>query len=142
MVDQVLKSDSDWKKVLTKEEYHVLREKGTEIPFSGRFDKHFEQGMYTCRACGAELFDSSKKYDAGCGWPSFDLALPGAVVFHEDNTLGMNRTEVTCARCGGHLGHVFPDAPAEVETSEGGLRKSTGQRFCINSVSLGFNKKV
>ena len=113
------------------EAYHVLREKGTERPFSAKYDKNFEKGMYRCHACGAELFDSSQKYDAGCGWPSFDLALPGAVEFHNDDTLGMRRIEVTCARCGGHLGHVFPDGPKE----------TTGQRFCINSASLDFRKK-
>jgi peptide-methionine (R)-S-oxide reductase len=128
--EKIKKTEEEWKKVLTKQQYHVLREKGTEIPFSGKFDKHFDKGMYTCGACGAELFDSSRKYDAGCGWPSFDEALPGAVDFHEDNSLGMRRIEVTCTKCGGHLGHVFPDGPKE----------TTGQRFCINSASLGFEK--
>jgi peptide-methionine (R)-S-oxide reductase len=131
-LDKILKKEEEWKKELTPEEYHVLREKGTEIPFTGKYDKVFDKGMYTCRACGAQLFASDRKYDAHCGWPSFDQALPGAVEFHEDNTLGMRRIEVTCARCGSHLGHVFPDGPKE----------TTGQRFCINSVSLGFKKEV
>jgi len=87
--------------------------------------------MYVCGACGAQLFSSGRKYEAYCGWPSFDDALPGSVEFHEDNRFGMKRTEVICARCGGHLGHVFPDGPKE----------TTGKRFCINSVSLGFEKK-
>lgn len=132
MPDKIIKTEEEWKKELTPEEYHVLREKGTEIPFTGQYDKKFDNGMYVCKACGAQLFASDRKYDAGCGWPSFDQAIPGAVVFHEDNTLGMKRIEVTCARCGSHLGHVFPDGPA----------KTTGQRFCINSVSLGFKKEV
>ncbi len=130
-MDKIIKTEEEWKKELEPEAYHVLREKGTERPFSGQYDKNFEKGMYRCRACGAELFDSSRKYDAGCGWPSFDEALPGAVEFHEDDTLGMRRVEVTCARCGGHLGHIFPDGPKE----------TTGKRFCINSVSLDFDKK-
>jgi peptide-methionine (R)-S-oxide reductase len=128
---KIIKTEEEWKGKLTPEEYHVLREKGTEAPFSGKYDAHFEKGMYRCRACGAELFDSSQKYDAGCGWPSFDEALPGAVLFHEDDSLGMRRIEVTCSRCGSHLGHVFPDGPKE----------TTGQRFCINSTSLDFEKK-
>lgn len=131
LMDKIIKTEEEWKKELEPEAYHVLREKGTERPFSGQYDKNFEKGMYRCRACGAELFDSSRKYDAGCGWPSFDEALPGAVEFHEDDTLGMRRVEVTCARCGGHLGHIFPDGPKE----------TTGKRFCINSVSLDFDKK-
>ena len=130
MDDKVIKTEEEWKKSLTPEEYHVLREKGTEMPFTGKYDKMFDKGMYVCKACGAQLFASDRKYDAGCGWPSFDQALPGAVVFTEDNTLGMKRIEVTCARCGAHLGHIFPDGPKE----------TTGQRFCINSVSLDFKK--
>ena len=128
---KIIKTEKEWKKELSPEEYRVLREKGTEIPFSGKYDEFFEKGMYRCKACKAELFDSNRKYDTHCGWPSFDEALPGAVEFHEDNTLGMKRIEVTCARCGSHLGHVFPDGPKE----------TTGQRFCINSISLDFNKK-
>jgi peptide-methionine (R)-S-oxide reductase len=131
MSDKIIKTEDEWKKELSKQEYHVLREKGTEIPFSGKYDKVFDTGMYVCKACGAQLFESGRKYDAGCGWPSFDQAIPGAVEFHEDSTLGMKRVEVTCARCGGHLGHVFPDGPKE----------TTGKRFCINSASLGFTKK-
>lgn len=121
----------DWKKKLTKEQYHVLREKGTERPFTGKFYDNKESGMYVCAACGTELFDSNVKFDSGTGWPSFYDAKPGAVKFVEDNSLGMSRTEVVCAKCGGHLGHIFNDGPKE----------KTGKRFCINSCSLDFKKK-
>ena len=124
------KNDSEWKEKLTPEQYQVLRERGTERAFSGKYDDFYEEGMYQCGGCGAQLFDSNRKYDAGCGWPSFDEALPGAVEFHEDNSLGMKRTEVVCVKCGGHLGHVFHDGPKE----------TTGKRFCINSLALGFDK--
>ncbi len=123
--------EEDFKEKLTPEQYHVLREKGTERAFTGEYDKMFDDGMYQCGACGAQLFASDNKYDSGCGWPAFDQALPGAVVFTEDNSLGMKRTEVTCAKCDSHLGHVFEDGPKE----------TTGQRFCINSLALNFDKK-
>ncbi len=121
------KSDDEWKKSLSPEEYRVLRQKGTEAPFTGEYDSVFDTGTYTCAACGAELFSSEAKFDAHCGWPSFYDALPGAVVFTADDSLGMVRTEVTCANCGGHLGHVFEGE---------GFDTPTDQRFCINSVSL------
>jgi peptide-methionine (R)-S-oxide reductase len=121
------KSDDEWKKSLSPEQYRVLREKGTEAPFTGEYDSVFDPGTYTCAACGAELFSSEAKFDAHCGWPSFYDALPGAVVFTADDSLGMVRTEVTCANCGGHLGHVFEGE---------GFDTPTDQRFCINSVSL------
>ena len=105
----------------------MLRQKGTEAPFTGEYDSVFDIGTYTCAACGAELFSSEAKFDAHCGWPSFYDALPGAVVFTADDSLGMVRTEVTCANCGGHLGHVFEGE---------GFDTPTDQRFCINSVSL------
>ena len=136
MMKKITKTEEEWKKELTSEQYHVLREKGTEKPFTGEYDQYFEKGKYTCAACGAKLFSSDHKYDAHCGWPSFDYALPGAVEFHEDNNLGMKRIEVTCARCGGHLGHVFPDGPRDLPDG----RRATGKRFCINSVSLDFFK--
>jgi peptide-methionine (R)-S-oxide reductase len=120
-----------WKERLTPAQYHVLREKGTERPFTGAFYLHHDTGMYVCAACGAELFSSETKFDSDCGWPSFDRALEGNVAFHEDNSFGMHRIEVTCARCGGHLGHVFDDGP----------RETTGTRFCINSLALDFKPK-
>ena len=130
MSDQISKTEEEWKKELSPEEYKILREKGTEAPFSGEYDTFFENGMYKCAGCGAELFNSSHKYNSGCGWPAFDEALPDAVSMTEDNTLGMRRVEITCSKCGGHLGHVFPDGPKE----------TTGKRFCINSKSLKFAK--
>lgn len=131
MTDPKAMTEADWKKTLTPEQYRVLREKGTERPFSGELLEVNEKGEYVCAACGAVLFDSDRKFDSHCGWPSFDEAKKGAVVFTPDNTHGMSRTEVTCANCGGHLGHVFDDGPKE----------TTGKRFCINSVSLKFKKE-
>lgn len=120
-----------WKKELTSEQYHVLREKGTEAPFTNKFYKNFEKGMYVCGACGQELFSSETKFDSDCGWPSFDRSLEGNIEFKEDNSLSMTRTEVLCSNCGSHLGHVFDDGPAD----------TTGKRFCINSISLNFHPK-
>ena len=119
-------------KKLTKEQYHVLREKGTELPFSGKYLNYKGNGMYTCVACGNELFSSDTKFDSGCGWPSFFAANGNKVILKEDNSLGMHRIEVMCKKCKGHLGHVFDDAP----------KTPTGKRFCINSLALGFKKKV
>ena len=119
------KTEAEWKQELTPEQYHVLREKGTERPFTGKYWNAKDNGTYVCAACGNELFESGTKFDSGCGWPSFYDAKPGSVKFHEDNTYGMRRVEVTCAQCGGHLGHIFDDGP-----------NPTGQRYCINSVSV------
>lgn len=124
-------SNEEWREKLTPEQYHVLREKGTEAPYSGALLNNKEAGTYTCAACGTVLFDSSTKFDSHCGWPSFYDAKPGSVNFSEDNSLGMERTEITCANCGGHLGHIFPDAPDQ----------PTGQRYCINSAALNFMPK-
>ncbi len=124
-------TDEEWRAKLTPEQYQVLREKGTEAPGTGKYVHTTEKGMFACAACGNELFSSDTKFESGTGWPSFDQALPGAVEFHEDNAYGMHRTEVTCAKCGGHLGHVFNDGPTE----------TTGKRFCINSCALNMKKE-
>ncbi|HSE29058.1 MAG TPA: peptide-methionine (R)-S-oxide reductase MsrB [Candidatus Saccharimonadales bacterium] len=121
-------TEREWRKILTPEQYKVLREKGTELPFTGKYETENGVGRYVCAACGADLFKSDWKFDANCGWPSFYDAKPGAVDFTEDESHGMSRTEVTCANCGSHLGHIFNDAPDQ----------PTGQRYCINSVSLDF----
>ncbi len=126
------KSDQEWKESLTLEQYHVLREKGTDAPFAGEYDSVFDPGTYTCSACGAELFESDAKFEAHCGWPSFYDAKPGAVTMTTDDSLGMARTEVTCTNCGGHLGHVFEGE---------GFDTPTDKRFCINSTSLQLHKK-
>ena len=128
----VEKTDAEWKQELTPEQYRVLREAGTERPFTGIYTDHEDAGVYRCAGCGAELFTSENKYHSGCGWPAFDDVLdPSKVIRREDNTLGMKRVEILCAGCGGHLGHVFPDGP----------RETTGLRYCINSAALQFEKK-
>lgn len=126
--DKVSHKESEWREMLTPQQYHVLREKGTERPFSGALTQNHETGNYHCAGCGALLFSSDNKFDSGCGWPSFTIpANSRAIDEHEDLNFGMRRIEVTCSRCGGHLGHVFPDGP-----------QPTGLRYCINSVSLTF----
>ena len=124
------RSNDDWKEKLSDEQYRILREKGTEMPFTGTYVANHEEGMYRCAGCGALLFSSDTKFDSGTGWPSFDDAIEGAVRFIEDDAHGMSRTEVVCSNCGGHLGHVFDDGPAA----------TTGKRYCINSVCLEFEK--
>ncbi|MBD3355249.1 peptide-methionine (R)-S-oxide reductase MsrB [Candidatus Woesearchaeota archaeon] len=121
----------EFKKRLTEEQKHILVEKGTEAPFSGKYVKHDKKGKYVCAGCGNVLFDSKTKFESGCGWPSFYDAKKGAVEFKKDTSHGMKRTEVVCGKCGGHLGHIFEDAP----------QTPTGKRFCINSLSLDFKKK-
>jgi len=120
-------SDEEWQKKLTPEEYHILREKGTERPFTGEYDKFYEEGIYKCAGCDTELFTSDTKYNSGCGWPAFYESMPGKIEEIEDNSFGMTRIEITCENCGGHLGHVFNDGP-----------KPTGIRYCVNSASLDF----
>lgn len=124
-MEKITKTEAEWRATLTPEQYHVLREKGTERAFTGKYVDTKTGGTYACAACGLELFASDTKFDSHCGWPSFFDAKPGTVDMHEDRAFGMRRIEVTCARCGSHLGHVFPDGP-----------KPTGQRYCINSVSV------
>lgn len=123
-------SEEEWKKLLTPEQYKILREKGTEAPFTGEYVHEKVDGTYACAACGNPLFSSDTKFDSGTGWPSFDQALPDAIETHVDNSHGTVRTEITCARCGGHLGHVFDDGPTK-----------TGKRYCVNSVCLDLEEK-
>jgi len=125
---KVVKTDAQWREELTPEQYYVLREKGTERPHTGEYVNNFENGKYVCAACGNVLFGSDSKFASDCGWPSFDKAVKGSVVYKDDFTFGMQRTEVMCAACGGHLGHVFDDGPEE----------TTGKRYCTNSVSVKF----
>jgi len=130
---KIKKTEEEWKKKLTKEQYHILREKGTEAPGTGKFLHHKKNGDYVCAACGNVLFKSGTKFDSGCGWPSFyDIAKSDSVVLQDDfKILGMPRVEVLCKKCGGHLGHVFEDGP----------RDKTGLRYCINSLALNFKGK-
>jgi peptide-methionine (R)-S-oxide reductase len=128
-MEKIEKSEQEWREQLDPERYRVLREAGTERPFTGALLENKEHGTYTCAACGNELFDSDTKYESGSGWPSFYDARPGSVELVEDRTHGMVRTEARCARCGSHLGHVFDDGP-----------RPTGERYCMNSLALDFEK--
>jgi len=131
MKPRIKKSEEEWKKNLTPEEYQVLRKKGTEQPFTGKYVNHKKKGTYTCAGCGNELFSSDTKFDSGTGWPSFWApASKDNIKMEKDDSLGRRRTEVLCHICGGHLGHVFDDGP-----------KPTGRRFCINSAALHFRKQ-
>ncbi|HNW89870.1 MAG TPA: peptide-methionine (R)-S-oxide reductase MsrB [Bacteroidales bacterium] len=129
--DKIILSETEWAEKLTEEQFNVLRLKATEKPFSGKYYQVNDKGIYCCAACGNELFSSETKFDAGCGWPSFyDAIAEDKIETRQDTSFNMNRTEIMCARCGGHLGHLFDDGPAP-----------TGKRYCVNSVSLGFIKK-
>jgi peptide-methionine (R)-S-oxide reductase len=127
----VNKTEDQWKKELTPEQYYILRQKGTERPHTGQYNMFFENGTYKCSACSAPLFTSESKFDGHCGWPSFDRAISdSAIVEVPDYSHGMMRTEIMCAKCGGHLGHLFDDGPTE-----------TGLRYCVNSISIGFERE-
>ena len=130
-MEKINKSEEEWKEALTDEQYHILREKGTERPWTGALLENKEKGIYECAACGNPLYSSETKYDSGSGWPSFyDPINAAAVDFEKDTSFGMVRTEVKCGKCGSHLGHIFPDGP-----------QPSGQRYCMNSGALKFNKK-
>ena len=125
----VEKTEEEWKAQLGPERYRILRQKGTEMAGTGKYNLHFEEGTYCCGACGEPLFESDSKFNSHCGWPSFDDAIPGKVEYVKDNSFGMQRVEILCANCGSHLGHVFDDGPTE-----------TGQRYCVNSASVDFRQ--
>jgi len=130
-VEKIHRTEAEWRELLTPEQFLVMREKGTDRPFTGPLLDNHEEGVYHCAACNAPLFTSDKKFESGSGWPSFWLPVSAqAIEAHEDDSLGMRRIEVTCARCGAHLGHLFPDGP-----------RPTGMRYCINSTSLAFDKQ-
>ncbi len=131
-MEKITKTEEEWKKDLTPEQYAILREKGTEPPFTGEYVDNHEDGIYKCAACGLQLFDAGTKFESGSGWPSFtEPANLENVELHDDSSMGMARTEVTCKRCGSHLGHVFDDGPSD----------KGGKRYCINSCALNFEKK-
>lgn len=126
---KIQKSEAEWKAQLGEERYRILRLKGTEYAHTGKYNLHFKKGNYCCGGCGEKLFESTSKFESECGWPSFDEAIKGKVEYKKDTTYGMIRTEILCATCGGHLGHVFDDGPTK-----------TGTRFCVNSLSIDFKE--
>lgn len=127
---KINKTEDEWKALLTDNQFNILRKKGTEPPFTGKYNLHFENGNYHCAGCNQKLFESSSKFESGCGWPSFDNAIKGTVDYVLDKSYGMLRTEIICSNCGGHLGHVFNDGPTE-----------TGTRYCVNSASINFENE-
>ena len=124
------KTEDAWRKLLSQEEYRVLREQGTEYPHSGAYNSHYEKGTYNCRGCNQPLYVSDSKFDSGCGWPSYDQSIPGAIEYRKDSSHGMVRVEIVCSNCGGHQGHVFDDGPT-----------ASGKRYCVNSASISFEAK-
>lgn len=130
MKKKEIKTEKEWKEILSPQEYYVLREKGTDRPGDGGYTKHFEKGTYHCAACDAQLFESGSKYESHCGWPSFDDAIKGSVEYVLDKSHGMIRTEIICTNCEGHLGHIFDDGPVD----------TTGKRYCVNTTSIRFKK--
>ena len=124
----IQKPDEEWRKLLSIEEYRVLREQGTEYPHTGKYNAHYENGTYSCKGCNQPLYESTSKFDSGCGWPSYKQSIEGAIEYHKDSSLGMVRIEIVCSNCGGHQGHVFDDGPS-----------ISGKRYCVNSASITFN---
>ncbi|MFN3640536.1 MAG: peptide-methionine (R)-S-oxide reductase MsrB [Flavobacterium sp.] len=127
---KIEKSEQEWLEQLGEEKYRILRKKGTEFPHSGKYNLHFDNGVYSCAGCQTPLFKSDAKFNAHCGWPSFDASLPGKIEYIKDTSHGMIRTEIVCTSCGGHLGHVFDDGPTE-----------SGVRYCVNSLSIEFKEE-
>ena len=124
------KTEEYWEKKLSKKEYDILRRGGTELPYTGKYNNHFEDGIYVCKGCGKPLYKSKSKFDSGCGWPSFDECIKNSIEYKKDNRLGVLRIEILCSNCGGHQGHVFNDGPTK-----------TKQRYCVNSASIDFIPK-